>query len=151
MTTEPIEFSNSGLLHISSRLVLGFFYFWIDLSFERVLAFFWTTRLHLPFENRVPISLLKSLNGFMLFFFTSLHYKYNALNARGAELELVLRITKKSCMASYYRQLPTNNKTKVIRFIQAYLVRAFVPSGITKLVFILLFKYQRKAVNNTIL
>ena len=47
--------------------------------------------------------------------------------------------SKKSCIVSYYRQLFINIKIKIIKFNLVLLAWAFIPSGLTKLVGVLLF------------
>ena len=57
-----------------------------------------------------------------------------------AGLEPVFRHTEKSCISLYYRQFSTIIRIKIIKSIPVLLARAFVPSGLTKLVFILFSK-----------
>ena len=65
---------------------------------------------------------------------------YNIISSMASKpigLEPVLSLTEKSCIASNYRQFPTNITIKIIKLKPVLFVRAFVPSGLTKLVSIL--------------
>ena len=65
-----------------------------------------------------------------------------------ADLEPVLSHTEKACIviATHYRKFSTNDKLKIIKLIPA---RAFGPSGLTKLVLILIFLFAEKYLYNT--